>query len=308
MVVSIFNHAIFPAFNVVSLFVCLLAAILVLCLKLYKKFVYRIALYQVLSAMAAAFVQILQVLFINYEKSPNYRDFCTAIGFLVLYTIWVKLLFSFWVTFHLFCFAVLHKNCTQCEWIHVVTSLLVPMAIAIVPLITKSYGISPDGNICYVYANTTDAYIERLALWDGPAIVLLITTSVAMVVLVIKLIMQYNWRSKYEPITDGDQFWNTLKQLLPLAAFPILFFIFEIPVFLYHIYTTQHSTPNKGMFYANVVSFSLMSFFSGLLLLVNICLVQKHACNLKKRTPANVRTNTYKSCARPTGSAPSPAQ
>ena len=46
------------------------------------------ALYQVLSAIPMAFIQIMQVVFINYEKSPNiYRHVCTAIGFLEQYTI-----------------------------------------------------------------------------------------------------------------------------------------------------------------------------------------------------------------------------
>ena len=93
--IGVFNHAIFAGTNGVSVLVCVLAAILVLCLKLYKTFVYRMALYQVLSALAVAFVETMQVVFINYDKSPNsYRHDCIAIGFLVQYTIWVKLLFT----------------------------------------------------------------------------------------------------------------------------------------------------------------------------------------------------------------------
>ena len=100
--IGIFNHAIFAGTNGVSVVVCLVAAILVLLLKLYGKLVYRLALYQVLSALAMASVEALQVVLINYEKSPNnypIRRFCTAIGFLVQYTIWMKLLFTMWVTF-----------------------------------------------------------------------------------------------------------------------------------------------------------------------------------------------------------------
>ena len=100
------------------------------------------------------------------------------------------------------------------------TSLLVPALIAIVPLVTHSYGLNSDGNICYIYANSSVAFIERLALWDGPALLMLIAASKAMVVMVIKLARQVRLRSKYDPITDGDQFLKALKELLSFGCFP----------------------------------------------------------------------------------------
>lgn len=82
------------------------------------------------------------------------------------------------------------------------------------------------------------AAVERFALWDGPAMIMLLLISAAMVVMVIKLTRNlcFSLRSKYEPITENDQYWNALKQLLPLATFPIAFFLFIIPVFVYDIY------------------------------------------------------------------------
>ncbi|KAL5509180.1 hypothetical protein EMCRGX_G004498 [Ephydatia muelleri] len=179
---NILNHTIFAVANGVSVVMCLLAAILVLRLNLYKTIVYRLALYQVLSALAMASVGAMQVVFINYDDSPN----------------------------------IYGHNLKKLEVLYVVSSLLVPALIAIVPLITHTYGLSPGGNICYIYANTSVAFIERLALWDGPAMLMLIAVSTAMVAMVIKLASQVCRRSmQYEPITDGDQFWKVLKQLLP---------------------------------------------------------------------------------------------
>ena len=65
------------------------------------------------------------------------------------------------VTFHLFCFAVLHKNPKKLEVLYVVTSLLIPAGIASVPLITQSYGANPSGTLCYIYASNI-SLIERL--------------------------------------------------------------------------------------------------------------------------------------------------
>ena len=281
---SILNHAVLAVANGVSVLVCLLAAILLCCLKLYKKIVYRLALYQVLSALAMASLVVMQVVFINYDidKSPNiYGRVCTAIGFLGVYAEWTKLLFTMWVTFHLVCFAVLHKNLKKLEVLYVVTSLLVPALIAIVPLVTHAYGLSPGGNGCYIYANTSVAFIERLALWDGPTMFMLIAASTAMVVMVTKLTSHVRRRSKYEPITDGDQFTKALKQLLPLAAFPMLFFIFEIPVFILHVYTIQYSTPKEGIVISAAICLSLWSMASGATVLIHISVAR--ICGRKRK-------------------------
>lgn len=222
--------------NTVSVFVCLLAAILVFVLRLYKKIVYRLALYQVLAALMIALAQLFQVLIGN----SKYDRVCIALAWFGMYFQWVKLLFTVWVTFHLFCFAILHKNLKKLEVFYVVTSLLVPILIAAVPLITHSYGYSSIDS-CYIPAyagNVTlnNAVIERFALWDGPAMVILLALSITMAVMVTKLGGRVCRRSKYEPIPEGDLFSKALKQLLPLAAFPVLFLLFIIPVLIYDVY------------------------------------------------------------------------
>ena len=257
--------------NSVSVVVCVLAAILVLILKLYKKLVYRLALYQVLASLALATIVLLQGVLSDY----SYGRVCIAMGWFLLYADWMKLLFTMWVTFHLFCFAVLDKNLKKLEVLYVVTSLLLPAVIACIPLITHSYGRSQDGTACYIYAFHYAASIEKFALWDVPAMIFLLATSTAMVVMVIKLTGRVCLRARYEPITDGDRFWKAVKQLLPLAAFPILFFFFEIPVFIFHVYTVAtSSTPNMALEISKSVFISLWSMTSGGTLLIHIFVVK----------------------------------
>eukprot|EP00731_Ephydatia_muelleri_P038202 Em0678g2a len=156
--ISITNHVVFSSAHGVSVVVCLLAAILVLRL---KTLVYRLALYQVLSALAMASVGALQVMrFINYadESSDIYLRICTAIGFLEVYTEWMKLLFTTWVTFHLFCFAVFHKNMKKLEALYVVTSLLVPALIAALLLVTQTYGSRYAGSIYMLHSSAKWEY------------------------------------------------------------------------------------------------------------------------------------------------------
>lgn len=270
-----YDHIVFPTVNGVSVLVCLLAAILVFALKLYKKVVYRLALYQVLSAFAVASVAVLQTMMINHNKSPVvYGRVCTFLAWLLLYTEWTKLLFTAWVTFHLFWFAALHTNLKRFEPLYVVTSLLVPLVIAAVPLITGSYGLSQDGSTCYMYAKNEAAFIERFALWDGPALLVLSTASCVMIVMLIKMCIKVRRRANYEPISENDQYWKALKHLLPLAAFPILFFVFEIPVLLYHLHAAVDTVPNVGLQFSSSVFFSLWSTSSGLTLIVHVFVAQ----------------------------------
>ena len=263
---------IFSVLNAVSLTVCLVAVIVVLCLRLHKKLVYRLALYQVLAGLAFATVETLQIVFINYAESPQlYGKLCTAIGWLVVYTQWVKLVFTVWISIHLFCFGVLHKNLKNLEVLYVVTSLLVPSMVASVPLVTHSYGNSPLS--CYIYSDN-DSYhiaaIERLSLWNVPALVILSAVSVTMVVMVTKLAYTVYLRQKLGAITEGDQFWTALKQLLPLAAFPILFFVFVIPSLVYGIYLFSSTSPNSALRIVTSVFISLWSMASGVSLMVHI--------------------------------------
>ena len=69
--------------NSVSVLVCLLTVILVLILKLYKKVVYRLALYQVLASLALATNMILQNILLDYNH--NYGRQCIAMGWLLLH-------------------------------------------------------------------------------------------------------------------------------------------------------------------------------------------------------------------------------
>ena len=275
-------HIVFTASNGASVLVCLLAVILVCGLRLHKKVVYRLAMYQVLSAFAFALAELLQIVYFSYQNDPGVYDrLCIGIGWLVLYSAWMKLFFTVWVTFHLFCFGVLHKNLKKLELLYVTTSLLTPGVIALIPVVTGSYGPTSGG--CYIHNDDDNNYtqqsaiIETFALWDGPAMLILLVASGLMVAMVIKLAHRVYWRRNYEQITEGDQFWKVLKQLLPLAAFPIVFFVFVVPVVIYHIYYSFNTSTSASSFeltLSAVLFISMWSMSSGLILIVHISVVQ----------------------------------
>ena len=276
---SLFSIVFFATTNSVSLLVCLLAAILVFHLNLHTKVVYRLALYQVLAALALATVEVLEIVFITNDignssnvRNSKYNSGCNAIGWLVVYTQWMKLLFTMWVTFHLFCFVVFYKNLKKFEVLYVVTSLLVPAVIASVPLITHSYAINLD-RLCYIKQNEL---VERIVLWYAPSIVILLALIIAMVVMATKLLRKVcGRRLRYEALTDRNQFWMAFKQLIPLAAFPILFLLFILPVVIMEVIDARSSTiPVEALSTSDVLFISLWSLTSGLTLIVHITLAR----------------------------------
>ena len=259
------------ATNGLSILICLLAAIFLCYLGLCTRVVYRLSLYQVLSSLAFALVCVTQVVSLH-----SFDDrVCTAIGWFVMYTQWMKLLFTMWLTVHLFCFGVLHKNLKRLEFLYVVTSLFVPAMVAAVPLVTNTYHVTPLA-ICWINEapNASTAYVsnvETFALWYGPAMIVLVASSAAMVSLVITMARTVCRRSSYEPITVSDQYWNAFKQLVPLSAFPVLFCVFIMPPLILHVYVALKPTSCPlGLFLASSVCFSLWSMTSGITLIVHI--------------------------------------
>ena len=280
-------ETLFCTANSVSAFVCLTAAVLVFTLKLHAKVVYRMALYQVLASLAFATTEASQIVF-SHSKKGTRDSLCAAIGWLVVYTQSTKLLFTMWMTLHLFCFAVFYKNLKRFEVLYVGTSLLVPAAMSSVPLVTQSYGLNASGR-CYILLPNETRYIatiERLALWDGPAAIILLMASTAVVVMVASLSRRVCLKLQYEPIGRGGQFRTALIQLLPLTAYPVLFFI--LPVFTSDAYllTSSSSWPSKPLALSDRIFLSLWSAASGATLLAHIFVAR---CVARKRAHANAR-------------------
>ena len=308
---TISADVIFSATNIISVPVCLVAAILVLCLKLYRTTVYRLALYQVLASLDVAAIQLLEIIFVKYQENPwpwpdgNARRLCIAMAWLQLYSFWLKITCTVWATFHLFCFGVFHKNMKKLEGLYVVSSLTVPALVSAVPLVTHTYGFSPvDGCYIPIYEKNYTVELEvsvaeKFALLDAPAMVILLLASAAMVVMVIKLSYRVCWRKRYEPITaGGDQFREALKQVLPLAAFPIIFFIFIVPVLIFDIfYSFITPVPNRVLVFAQYIFITFWTLSSGVTLIVHISLAQLPAycreMKKKKKKEQNSQFGTF---------------
>lgn len=247
--------------------------------RLYGKTVYRLALYQVLTGWSMASLHVTQVVIIHYYEAPSkYRLVCEAIACLSLFAEWSKLLFTTWATFHLCTFVLFQRNLKRWEAIYVSTSVIVPAMIASVPFVTNSYGLA--GSWCWITTynasdcketQITNGIIEQFALWYGPSSILLFAASVAMVSLLV-VVARRLYKRRLDP--SSSQHRIVLKQLIPLAIYPIIYFLFNIPPFVYRLYravkASHHGHVHDLLAILTATSTSAWCLAAGLTLICHI--------------------------------------
>ena len=255
-----------------SIVVCTLSIISLVLLKLYTKPSYRLALYQVSSSLLFG----VACLGAFYTSQTHNLALCQAFAFLTQYTIWMILTLTACLTLHLYCLSVLYNNLARFEAVYVLRSLLVPLAIAVIPFSTNTYG--PSGAWCWIQNwNGSEKIVqgeaEQYALFYGPAFVILLVCIAALVVMCGVLSCRAYRKGKGWQKIGGEQHQLLLKQLLPLIIYPIILFLFFIPPFANRLYTTSDPIPPIPLLYATVFFITFWSMAPGLALLIHMIMV-----------------------------------
>ena len=267
-VTNVFLIRILGSLGTVSVATCLAALCWLFYLKLYKQFLYRLAAYQVMGSMLHALFLVCQFTFSEYNDS-KYPS-CIAVGYLFQIAGWTKACFGCWITFHLFCFAVLLKNMRKLEPLYVISSILVSIAVSSIPLITKSYG--PTGEWCWIQRKKCGnldltGIVEQIAVWYGPTFVLLVVQSIAMLTIMITMFYRAHRKSD-ENVFGREQSKKAFRQLLPLVAYPVLFCILIIPPLIARV--VGFSSTSRGLLILVTVCIPAWSFSAGVSLIVHI--------------------------------------
>ena len=273
--------------GVISFSMCLLAVVLVFCLKFHKMFTYRLALYQVLSAMMFSCTMIMVLGLINYDShSLPYIITCKARAFLVEYFFIVNLLFTICLAFHLFYLAVFLKNLERLEVPYILVSTTVPLLFVWVPFINDSYGLVDAW--CWIKYRKgkcdsepyLEGIIEQIALWFVPLFVCLTVCLVAAVVIVAVLVKRVcvTYSEKTVLIENHLKLKNkkTLKELLPLLAYSVVFYCISFVPFAIRINAYHKDSPpdNIRVLILHALATSSFGLFSSLILVTHIAVVQ----------------------------------
>ena len=270
-----------------SLTMCLIAVSFIFCLRLYKYFTYRLAMYQILSSLCLSVVEVSFLILLNYNGEIYYQIACKITAFLLEYFLWIKLLFTLCLIFHLFCLAVCLKNFQKLEAGYVLFSILFPLLYTWIPFIHNSYGVA--GAWCWIRDWKDDCatqkylegIVEQFVLWYGPVFIS-ITLSVVAVSIILIVLAQRAYANKNPEnkcLYERNQNKKAIKELLPLLAYPVIFYVFWLFPLINRIYNAISPNANFGFAVAHTSSESLWGFFSSWALIIHILVMRK----LKKK-------------------------
>ena len=258
-----------------SLLFCTLAVVILIALRLYKHLVYRLAMYQMIGAWLQGLSVCLMFMLYGYRSSLlYYRVSCKFTAFFLQYCIWVKLIFTNWLTFHLFCYIIFFKNFKRLEWLYITSSFVVPLLFNWIPFIHNNYDIS--GPFCFIrtrsssredgcdIVNYVEGVVELYALFYGPAAIFL-TLDIMAIVMMFAVLLRRVYKKSNTKATN-----KVIKQLLPLSVYPIIYFVLYLTPFIHSVYSTFSGTANQNLLLAQSVLYNLDGVFVTLALMLHI--------------------------------------
>ena len=281
--------------GLLSFSICGLAMGLVFYLRLHKHFVYRLALYQVISSMLISVNDMISLSLSSYILKHNenfHHGMCLLTGVLLTYFIWLKLIFTMTLTMHLFLLAICLKDFKRFEIHSIVFSALFPLSFVWVPFVTNDYG--PAGGWCWIKdrnsdgSHSKDGEIEQYTIYYGPSYLGLLFTIIAAGAVILVLC----WRgccqqcnsssSEIEPLLAQKHIKHrkALIEIIPLLAYPAIFFLFNAFAMVHRIFNALQKCPNYDLALTHSLVNALWGTLSSFALLLHILITR---C-LKKET------------------------
>ena len=250
-----------------ALLLCVLAGLVILCCKLYHSLTQRLYGYLTLANAIYSTVFIVQYFAKDYEQSLVFPIPCVIAGFLMQYTGWVVLLLTTAITVHLFLLIVYNKKVDgkRIEIFYILLGVGLPLLLCWIPFINSTYGLS--GDWCWIRWDDFNALnatsssecplylqglIEKMVLWSGPVVLLVLGSSAAIAYMMVVLILRARRRNTYDDLEE--QYRALLKEALPLLTFPVAFYIICILEISYHIHYAIHfHAPDFGFWLVGAI-------------------------------------------------------
>ena len=260
---------------------CSVAITLAFVLKLFRILIYRLAVYQVTSALVYGItcsLDVAQLLIILDSETQQFnRPLCLVTAFLTTYVPLVKLFFTLTMTIHLFIFSVCYKNLKRLELQYVLISLVLPGVMSVVPFLTGTYGQEAQGwPWCGIQQDDMKCpsksilagVVEVFALWYGPALISLLAISSLVVIMLCVLAHRVCKRSEVAMKNK-----TAIKQMLPLLVYPVTFSVLISLQMMHSLYDQlpgANGKPEYVFLVIDVVAFTAFTWTPGLALLVHI--------------------------------------
>ena len=278
-----------------AVIICIFGLFLAFFLKLYRKFVYRLAIYQVIAAMFSGLARSMQLPLMAVNAEETNHKFCVALAYIIVSIDWIKLVFTLWITVHLFTYAVFLKSLEKLEKPLVVFGLIVGPSIASVPVATYAYGQA--GAWCWITNHIqscpsegfSTGEIEQFAIWFVPAIFILLINSIIGAITVTIMgyriccaeggrKVQHNIENEERTaLVKGKEqtLRDALIMLLPLIAYPIIYCLLIITPLVNRFYQLAVHQSDFKLFLASAAFIPSCSLFVGIAFLTHIAVIER---------------------------------
>ncbi|KAL5489504.1 hypothetical protein EMCRGX_G018601 [Ephydatia muelleri] len=225
--------AVFVAFSTIATLCYLGSVLLIVKTQAYRQFVHRLTLYIGLSGLFRAIAFLFQVIPVDIDQPDTnpvsvrkgWEGACTFGGMIVQYAGFVQSMGIFWICLYVFVVVVLRSQRLRqrnLEVIGVVLMVLVPVLFTWEPFVTpsQSYGIS--GTRCWIKdttcnENSTTAYIYTITIVVVPHILLTFSGFLLM------MLALFTLANRVRKKIHQRQHWLAIKDILPLAPYPLLY-------------------------------------------------------------------------------------
>ena len=248
--------------------------------KAHTVFSLRLVLYSLTAALVLSGIRVVQIM----VQEKILIELCVPLAFLEEYVLWVKVLFTSWITFYLFSLTVCNCNPSQkCqEMVYVVTSVLLPLPFACVPFITQSYGLAKAW--CWIKATddncaTLEAgVIEQFALAFVPLLIITVF-DIPAIIIITYILCKRAWkydRQYRDPLLPKQNHRAVLKEVLPLITYPI---IFHALTFVPLANRTERAITGQsplGLLYVQAMIDPSWGLLASITLSIHLCVLGKH--------------------------------
>ena len=228
--------------------------------KKWRFFTQRLILYLAISAALGSLAFILQRTDYNNVETTHFNNFCIFAGFLGQVTAWMLLNSVISIMASLLLTAFTSKRAGRFEIVYTLLIFVFPLTINWIPFINSSYGRA--GVWCWIRSETCQKLefgrVLQLVLWYIPLYVIMFILIILYVIVLVKLHRtKRRWTGTFEP--QGKKMQELVAQeMLPLIAYPLVFFLLSIPPFINRIHNlADPQNPNIVLWFISAVLFPL---------------------------------------------------
>ena len=233
--------------------ICCVIAIMIL-FKKWKFFSQRLILYLSISAILVNVGIILHRVDYENQTSSFYVNFCKFGGFFDQVSNWMLLNSICSIMIYISLNIFFSKNSEKYEIAYFVFIFIFPITFTWIPFIKNSYGQA--GAWCWIRSEDKDnceafefGRILQLIIWFVPLYTIMIILIITYVMLLVKLYLKKR-KLVLTSKTDREHISQIQKDLLPLIAYPLIYFLLNIFPFINRIYNHQtNENPSLVLWY-----------------------------------------------------------